>query len=209
MTFIHAETPPSEPLAVNPASSLPTGTLGDAMDRNLTALGCHVDNYLAAVARELQERGVITGSPQRTDPARRLLGSIVLDCTAMRVAAWTAADDPTSGQQSTGSRRSLGGAIYPARPTPVIVTWDEHLGWCVGLHHDSTRSSRRYLNATRLPAPAAVADFVVQLALGEPMGVTYPSVPALTADQPESRPTPNRTSPGHRRALRLVPDPPH
>lgn len=125
-----------------------------------------LDSYLAAVARELQQRGVITGSPRRTDPPQRPLGSIVLDCTAVRVTAWAPADQRSAG-------RSLGGAVHPERPAPVIVTWDEDLGWCVGLHHDATRSTRRYLHSTRLPAPAAVAEFVVGLALG-PVGAARP-----------------------------------
>nr|MBA3907677.1 hypothetical protein [Pseudonocardiales bacterium] len=59
----------------------PDGAIG----RHPTALGRHLDNYLRAVARELEIRGVIVGTPQRTDPAQRLLGSIVIDCTALRI----------------------------------------------------------------------------------------------------------------------------
>lgn len=109
---------------------------------------------------------MLTGSPQRSDPAHRLIGSIVLDCTTLRVDAWR--PDQTAGTQS------LGGAIHPERPTPVVATWDEDAGWCVGLHHDSIRSSRRYLHPNLLPAARAVADFVVGLALGQPLGAAHP-----------------------------------
>jgi hypothetical protein len=54
------------------------------------------------------------------------------------------------------------------------VTWDEDSGWSVGLHHDPAHSSRRYLHPDRLPAARAVADFVVGLALGQPLGATHP-----------------------------------
>jgi len=126
------------------------------------------DRYLAAVARALRAHGVITGSPLRTDPAQRLLGSIVLDCTAVRVAARRPVPDLPAGEQS------LGGAIHPGGPAPVIVTWDEDSGWCVGLHHDPTHSSRRYLHPDLLPVPSTVADFVVGLALGRSLGAAYP-----------------------------------
>jgi hypothetical protein len=56
------------------------------------------------------------------------------------------------------------------------VTWDEDSGWSVGLHHDPAHSSRRYLHPDRLPAARAVADFVVGLALGQPLGATHPSL---------------------------------
>lgn len=128
----------------------------------------HLDRYLAAVARALRAHGVITGSPLRTDPAQRLLGSIVLDCTAVRVAARRPGPDLPAGEQS------LGGAIHPGGPAPVIVTWDEDSGWCVGLHHDPTHSSRRYLHPDLLPVPSTVADFVVGLALGRSLGAAYP-----------------------------------
>lgn len=150
-----------------PFEGVPAGALGEvAMDRNLGMLGRHLDAYLAAVAGELRARGVITGTPQRTDPAQRLFGSIVLDCTAVRVAAW--AEDPAVGGGS------LGGALYPERPAPVVLTWDEELGWCAGLHHDPTSASRCYLRSGRLPAPAEVAEFVVWLALDPPLGAAHP-----------------------------------
>ena len=152
-----------------------TGAVGGAADRSPGALGRRLDSYLAAVARELRARGVITGTPQRADPAQRLLGSIVLDCTAVRVAAWT----PTAGD------RSIGRAIHPDRPAPVVLTWDEELGWCAGLHHDATRSSRRYLHTERLPAPDVVAEFVVGLALDESPGSVHP--PRTTAPDGHSR----------------------
>jgi hypothetical protein len=51
-------------------SGAPTDLLQGALDRHPTALGRHLDTYLAAVARELQSNGVLTGAPQRSDPAR-------------------------------------------------------------------------------------------------------------------------------------------
>lgn len=147
----------------------PTRTLlEDSIDRHPTALGRRLDNYLAAVARALESHGVITGSPQRTDPGHRLIGSIVIDCTALRVAALRPADAQDVDQ------RALGGAGQPSRPTPVIVTWDENMGWCAGLHHDPAHSSQRYLHPHLLPAPDAVAEFVVGLALGRPLGSSRP-----------------------------------
>jgi hypothetical protein len=144
-------------------SGVPTDLFHAAIDRHPTALGRHLDNYLAAVARELQANGVLTGAPQRSDPTHRLIGSIVLDCTAMRLAAGTP-------QAHTPATRSLGRAIHPERPAPVVATWDEDTGWCVELHHDRAHSSRRYLHCDHLPAARAVADFVVGLALGHALG---------------------------------------
>lgn len=95
----------------------------DASTRRPTAVGERLDGYLAAVARELDARGVLTGTPQRTDPAHRLTGSIVLDCTTLRIAAWR------PSQQGPVARQALANAIHPQRPTPAIATWDEHDGW--------------------------------------------------------------------------------
>jgi Family of unknown function (DUF6292) len=169
--------PPGGPVTPTTAAAVsgglpadPSGTptaLLQAISRHPSALGRHLDNYLASVARELRDSGVITGAPQRSDPTERLIGSIVLDCTALRLAAW-APHDPTAGT------RSLGGALHPERAAPVVVTWDEATGWCVGLHHDPTHSSRRYLHPELLPAARAVADFVVGLALGQPLGAAHP-----------------------------------
>jgi hypothetical protein len=138
-----------------------------ARDRHPTTLGRHLDDYLAAVADELQARGVLTGSPQRSDPAHQLIGSIVLDCTALRLAAWAPA-------ALTVATESLGGALHPQRPAPVVATWDENTGWCVGMHHDPAHASPRYLHPDLLPVPTAVADFVVGLALGRLLGATHP-----------------------------------
>lgn len=153
---------PTEP------SGAPTDLLHKAIDGHSTALGRHLDTYLAAVAHELRDHGVLTGSPQRTDPAHRLIGSIVLDCTALRLAAWTPTDQLPADQQS------LADALHPERPAPVVVTWDEHTGWCVGLHDDPTHSSRRYLHPELLARPSAVAEFVVGLALGQQLGSVRP-----------------------------------
>ncbi|MBC8090617.1 MAG: hypothetical protein H7Y15_01470 [Pseudonocardia sp.] len=144
----------------------------DSIDRHPSTLGRRLTTYLDAVACELRARGVLTGTPQHTDLGHRLIGSIVLDCTTLRIAAWT-----RSEQQHLG-RRSLGAAIHPGRPTPVIATWDEHDGWCVGLHHDPSNASRRYLHPDLLPTAHTVADFVVGLALGHHSGADHP----LTAD---------------------------
>jgi hypothetical protein len=159
-----------------------TGPLQEAVGRHSSALGRHLDSYLAAVARELQAGGVLTGSPQRTNLSHRLVGSIVLDCTALRLAAWT------PDQQKPPDRRPLGGALHPERPAPVLASWDEETGWCVGLHRDPTHSSRRYLHPDLLPAAQTVVDFVVGLALGQPLG----------ADRPLTAPAPGRPQ------LRLV-----
>jgi Family of unknown function (DUF6292) len=157
------------PLGRVPAdpSGAPTDLLHEAIDRHSTALGRHLDTYLAAVARGLQVSGVLIGAPQCSDPAHRLIGSIVLDCTALRLAAWTP-------QDHTDGTESFGGALHPERHAPVVATWDEDTGWCVGLHHDPTHSSRRYLHPDLLPAARAVAEFVVGLALGQPLGAAHP-----------------------------------
>jgi hypothetical protein len=148
--------------------------LGDAIRRHPTSLGRHLDVYLDAVARELQARGVLAGPPQRSDPSQRLIGSIVVDCTAMRDTAWTERLSIT-GQHAPAGQRALGDdPVREVHPAPVIVTWDEITGWCAGLHHDSTRSSRRYLHPDVLPPAAAVAEFVVGLAMGRPVGASQP-----------------------------------
>jgi hypothetical protein len=166
----------------NPAAH-PPGLGQEAVGRHSSALGRHLDSYLAGVARELQAGAVLTGSPQRTNLSHRLVGSIVLDCTALRLAAWT------PDQQKPPDRRSLGGALHPERPAPVLASWDEDAGWCVGLHRDPTHSSRRHLHPDLLPAAQTVVDFVVGLALGQPLG----------ADRPLTAPAPGRPQ------LRLVP----
>jgi len=117
--------------------------LAEVMDRHPTALGRHLDSYLGAVARELETRGVLTGRPQRTDPAQRLLGSIVLDCTALRIAAWPPRADQPAHQQSVGA------ALHPERPAPTILSWDEVTGWCAGC-----KRSRPVLAALPAPRPA-------------------------------------------------------
>ena len=168
MTDIPDVTPPEDVPRLSPRPVADDRASGAASrDRHPSALGRHLDGYLAAVASLLNTQGVITGSPQRSDPTQHLIGSIVLDCTALRIAAWTPRDP-------TGTTGSLGAAVHPERPAPVVVTWDEHTGWCVGMHHDPSHASRRYLHPELLPAPTAVADFVVGLALGRPLGATHP-----------------------------------
>jgi hypothetical protein len=176
------DTPASVSQLPDPQRGSMSGSLDAAMDRHPSTLGRHLDVYLTAVAAALQARGVVTGSPQRSDAADRLIGSIVLDCTALRLAAWTP-EDPTA---VTGSP---GGAVSPEHPAPEVATWDEDTGWSVGNLHDPTRSSPRYLHPDVLPVPTAVADFVVGLALGQPLGSAHPV---------------NAPAPGRPR-LRLVP----
>lgn len=134
---------------------------------------------------------MLTGDPQRTDPAHRLTGSIVLDCTTLRIAAWR------PSQQGPVARQSVADAIHPLRPTPVVATWDVHDGWCVGLHHDPARSSGRYPHPDLLPSADAVAGFVVGLALGRPVGAHHPIAPA--SDRP-SAPAPRAVSTVRNRA---------
>lgn len=145
-----------------------TGPDDEPIDRHSVNLGLRLDTYLGAVAHELRVQGVLTGSPQRTEPANRLMGSIVIDCTTLRVAAWT----PDVGRPAAG--QSLGGAVHPDRPAPVVAIWDEREGWCVGLHHDPANASRRYLHPELLPAAGLVAEFVVGLALGRVLGAAQP-----------------------------------
>lgn len=140
----------------------------ESIERHPTGIGRRLDTYLAAVVEALRDREVLTGSPRRTDAAHRLVGSIVLDCTAVRIAASSASAHPDPG------RRSLGGAVQPGQPTPVIATWDEQEGWCVGLHEGPTRSSRRYLHPDLLPTSQVVAGFVVGLALDGSLGAARP-----------------------------------
>jgi hypothetical protein len=194
VTSIHDDTSPGDvppsrtltPLDGPPAdpSGAPTDLLHAAIDRHPTAVGRHLDNYLAAVGRELQANGVLTGVPQRSSPEHRLIGSIVLDCTALRLAAWTPEDQ-------SPDIRTLGRALHPERPAPVVATWDEDTGWCVGLRHDPAHSPRgadhrRYLHSDRLPTARAVADFVIGLALGRAHGATHPLVRA-GLDRPRLR----------------------
>jgi hypothetical protein len=147
-----------------------SGTPADvlqAIDRHPSALGRHLDNYLASVAWELRDSGIVTGAPQRSDPALRLIGSIVLDCSALRHKAAT----PHVRIVETGTP---GGGVHAGWPDPVVVTWDESTGWCVGLHHDPAHSTRRYLHPDVLPSARAVAEFVVGLAMGQPLGAAHP-----------------------------------
>ena len=131
-------------------------------DHHPSRLGHRLDNYLAGVVRELNDRGVITGALQRTDPADRLIGSIDLDCTPL--------DD-----------QPLEDGVDPARPVPVDAVWDEYEGWSVGLRHSSGRRSRRYLHPDLLPEAAVVGAFVVDVATGASFGVAH-SIAAQKAD---------------------------
>lgn len=61
------------------------------------------------------------------------------------------------------------------------ANWDEHRGWCCRLHVANDQPTiRRYLGEPLVPAPGAVADFIVGLsrvqtlsALGPARAVTY------------------------------------
>lgn len=177
VTFERVDTP--RHLEAVPAG--PVDALADARERyRSVGLGGHLDTYLAAVAEALQVRGVMAGPPQRSDSASTLIGSIVIDCTAVRPA--TGAPGPLRPE----ARQPLGGASHHGHPTPVIVAWDEDHGWIVGLHHDSVNSSRRFLHGDLLPTPTEVAEFVVGLALGQPLGATDP-VPATGSGPPTLR----------------------
>lgn len=139
----------------------------ELFERHVSALGRLFDTYLDAVARELHLLGVCTGARQHTAPTGRLVGSIVLDCTELRAAATAPTGPDDTAPDDTGQQ--------PQLPLPVVAVWDERNGWCIGLHDDATRSSRRYLEPELLPAPATVAEFVVGLALGTIDGATRPS----------------------------------
>ena len=101
---------------------------------------------------------MITGSPQRSDPSGRPIGSIVIDCTGV-------------------------GDLPLKSPGPVVVTWDEVTGWCAGLRDDSASSSRRYLHVGLLPTASVVAAFVVELALGRPVGAAGPEAGVGPAEE--------------------------
>ena len=117
----------------------------------------------------LRIQGVLTGAPQSTGAALHLVGTIGLDCTAVR----TAATHPTGGPG-------------PELPSPVIAEWHEGEGWCVGFDDDPARSTRRFLHAGLLPHAQVVADFVVGLALGRILGADLP-VGAPGSDRPHLR----------------------
>ncbi|MBW0117172.1 hypothetical protein [Pseudonocardia abyssalis] len=147
----------------------PGGDLaGESAARHPTAVGGRLDAYLGRVVDALREHGVLAGAPQRTDATHRLAGTVVLDCTAVRLAAWHRA------ARSNPERQSLGGAVHPARPSPVSALWDEQEGWCVELDGDPARPSRCFLHPDLLPDAQTVADFVVGLALGRTLGAAHP-----------------------------------
>lgn len=153
--------------------------LAESRGRHPSGLGQCLDSYFAAVAGALQACGVITGPPQRTDSAAHLIGSIVIDCTALSPSTGEA-DTPPPAAQSRGIARHV------EHPSPVVVAWDEDHGWAVGLHHDSAHSTRRYLHPDLLPTPTAVAEFVVGLAHGQSLGDGDP-VPATRTGPPHLR----------------------
>lgn len=128
-----------------------------SVDRHPSGIGRRLDTYLGSVVEALREQGVVTGAPQSTDVALLLVGTIGLDCAAVR----TAAGHPTGGPG-------------PERPSPVIAEWQEGEGWCVGFDDDPVRPTRRFLGTGLLPHARAVADFVVGLALGRILGTDLP-----------------------------------
>lgn len=140
----------------------PSPTDGPALSRDRSAVDGLRGDYVAAVVRALTQRGVLTCPPQHTGSAGHLTTSVVIDCTALRVATWE------SRELRRGPRASLGGALQPDRAGPVAITWDEHTGWSAGMRHVSTGWSFRYLSPNPYPAPVLVADFVTRLALGTP-----------------------------------------
>lgn len=140
----------------------------ESADRHPTAIGRRLDVYLDTVVEALRDHGVLTGAPQRTDVAQRLVGTVTLDCAAVRIAAWR----PTG--PSHPERQSLGGAVHPGRPMPVNAVWDEREGWCVEFDDDPVDPTRRFLHPDLLPGPQTVADFVVALALGRFDGSSHP-----------------------------------
>ncbi|RZT86819.1 hypothetical protein EV383_3718 [Pseudonocardia sediminis] len=178
MTTNPAAGPGGPRLTAVPAT-VPTAGDGHhaAMARHPSSLCRHLDEYLEAVARELRSRGVLACPPRRSDPARRLFGSIVLDCTAPLVDDGTGDGGGIPGGDVPGGGTSPACAPHPGRLTPVVATWDEDHGWCVGLRLDA-HSARRYLSTVLFPASHEVADFVVGLALGHPLGSEEPPTPS-------------------------------
>ncbi len=121
----------------------------EARDRHPSAgVDRHLDTYFAAVVAELEARGVVAGPPQRSDSLTHMVGSIAVDCTAVR-----------SGV---------------GEPVPVILAWDEDHGWVVGLHADAVDSSCRIVDPSPLPSAIDVAEFVVGLARTHPLGDDVP-----------------------------------
>lgn len=140
-----------------------------SVDRHPSGIGRRLDTYLGSVVEALRERGVVTGPPQSTGAMLRLVGTIALDCTAVRAAA----GHPIGGPG-------------PECPSPVIAEWHEGEGWCVGFDDDPARPTRRYLRTGLLPYAQAVADFVVGLALGRILGADLP-IGTPGSDRPHLR----------------------
>lgn len=141
---LHTERSDTAPAATNDLGAPTDAPVIDVLGHHPTdLLGRHLDTYLAAVARELKVRGVITGSPQRTDPAQQLLGSIVLDCTALRVAAWK-------------PRRRTSRPAVPRRRRPPRTARAGHrdLGRGHGLVRRAAPRPRPFLAALPAPRPA-------------------------------------------------------
>ncbi|GAA3231614.1 hypothetical protein GCM10017691_25620 [Pseudonocardia petroleophila] len=148
---------PSRPVP-SPAADTPAGSAA----RHPSAVGGRLDTYLDGVVAALHDRGVRTGAPERTDAADRLVGSVVLDCSAVR----------TAGPRVP----PVGGAVGPGQPTPVAAVWDEQEGWSVRLDDGS---GPRHLRPDLLPDAGVVADFVVGLALGRCRGADHPVGPPV------------------------------
>ena len=179
--------------AVHPAPSRTTASLPFAADRSANGLLVgllsrrrsvlqvgHLDAYVAAVVRELKECGVLTCAPQRTGSPGRAVRSVVLDCTALRIAA----AEPAVARP--GRRISAGGAIAADRAGPVCLTWDERDGWSATMGRVAGGSAPRYLHPELVPLPVRVRDFVVGLSLGTTSGVAWPV--SATAQPPSPRP---------------------
>ena len=171
-------------LRIAPGASeepVPGAAPGDrSVDRHLTGIGRRLDTYLESVVEVLRGQGVLAATPQRTGAALRLVGTIALDCTAVR----TAAQHPPGG--SNPERPSLGSAVRPGCPSPVIAEWREGEGWCVGFDDDPVRPTRRFLHPDLLPHAQTVGDFVVGLALGRILGAAHP-IGTAASDRPHLR----------------------
>jgi hypothetical protein len=152
-------------------AAVPDGVAGaEARDRHPSAaVARRLDTYLAAVADALEAHDVVAGPPQRSDPSSHLVGSIVLDCSAVRSTAGE------HGRARSPARWSAMDAFRLGSPVPVLLAWDEDHGWVVGLRLDDVRSSRRLAHPDLLPPSTVVAEFVVGLARMDPLGDDGPA----------------------------------
>jgi hypothetical protein len=167
---------PGIPRRLTSVPSPPVDGHADARDRHPSSalsLSRSLDGYLSDVAEALQERGVTTGPPQRSDATTHLTASIVVDCTALSTAPSTAPlGNPAPTRPATLPPGA--GALPHDRPTPTVVAWDEDHGWAVGLHHTRGHTTRRHPHDDGPLTPDEIAEFVVGLALGQVPDTTVP-----------------------------------